>query len=442
MKHSHRLRELLIYGAWHESNRFWKTLQCEAPELKVFKLLASGELYFQSPTVPQLFLGSAPSLVHLQMSIFSPLPGTCQFRNLRSLALHDQDVRDVMTMGFSRFLCVLELSPQLEELVISRSGPSHDVPDVEAPLPGLSDNPVVLPNLQSLSLGCWLESTENVVTFLSYLRIPDSAARHVFASSACDWDADIVDFIQEGRLDGSPPIRSIRKLRMISSSLIEGHFGLSLEDDTLTFTSNIDLDICAILYTSGLLSDVQSFVMVESSRYPIPHRGLNFLFKNLPSLRSLTISGVPKAIIPWVVRAFQLLPSKPMSLAALLEAEAPPCPLLDTIAFLDFSIVGHWGADSPRSDGGVGQPISEEQVDGTLISRLAEDRAKRGCPLRRVVVERCEEQHLRLIAKCVKDVISVYRGVDWPLGHFERSILRDELKRTKGPGVKKHLTDL
>ena len=226
MEHCHRLRGLVIYSAWQGSHIFWKTLEREASELKVLKLLASAKMHFQSPAIPQLFLGSTPALEHLEMSIFSPLPGTCQFRNLRSLALHDQDVRDVMTVGFSRFLCVLELSPQLEELVISRSGPPHNIPDTDVPLPRLSNNPVVLPNLRSLSLGCWLHSTEDVVTFLSYIRIPDSAARHVFANSLCEWDASMVDFIREGRLDGSPPVRSIRKLQMIASSMIEGSHGL------------------------------------------------------------------------------------------------------------------------------------------------------------------------------------------------------------------------
>jgi hypothetical protein len=169
--------------------------------------------------MPKLFLGSTPSLEQLQLFVFSPFPEN-QFRDMRSLV---QDVRDVMIMGFSRFLCILELSPQLEELVISRSGPPHNIPDSDVPLPQLSNNPVVLPNLRSLSLGCWLHSTEDIVMFLSYIQIPDSAAQHMFAGPLCEWDASLVDFVREGRLDGSPPVRSIRRLQMIASCMIEGH---------------------------------------------------------------------------------------------------------------------------------------------------------------------------------------------------------------------------
>jgi hypothetical protein len=220
---------------------------------------------------------------------------------------------------------------------------------------------------------------------------------------------------------------------MIASSMIEGHHGLSLENDTLTFTSNIHPTIRAVLHTSGLLSEVKSFVFVASSHYPPAQGDLTLLFQNLPSLRYLTVSGLPKMILPRITKALGLLP--PGSSTAL--PDVPPCPLLATIDFLYYAILGHLEDDFPRADGSG--PDDKIQVDGTPIYLLAQDRAKRGYPLERVVVERCRQEHLPLIEKHVKDVLCVERGVDWPLGHYERSILREEYKRTRG--VRKQLTD-
>ncbi|KAJ2930737.1 hypothetical protein H1R20_g6363, partial [Candolleomyces eurysporus] len=431
MEHCHRLKELYIHGNWNQDCKYWKTLEREAPKLKVFNILGSGRTFFQSPPMPKLFLGSCPSLEQVHLSIFSPFPDI-QFRNLRSLVLHDQDARDVMNTGFCRFLSVLELSPQLEEVVISRSGPPHNIPNLNGPIPHFSDNPVVLPNLRSLSLGCWLHATEDIVAFMSCLRIPDSAARRIFASSYCEWDAPLVDLVREGRLKGGPPTRTIRKLQLIASSLIEGCHALELENDTLTLTSNIDPIVRAVLLNSGLLSDVEDFVFVSSSHYPPSTGDFTLIFQNLPSLRRLTVSGIPRTILPRITKALGLLP--PDTTVPIALQDAPPCPLLVSIDVLYFAIQRHLDDDSPQPEGS-----EKAEVDGSLIAMLASDRVNRGYPLERVVVERCRQEHLTWVEKHVKDVLNVNRWVDWDLGFYERSILKEGYRRTKG--TRRLLTD-
>lgn len=329
-EHLNRVVDLIMYVQWpadSQKAQNWAILYREAPMLKTIQIIwvASYRLTESGSVVlPRLFADQYPRLEKVTLCNYTPSPES-QFKDLRSLVLHHQSLNQNIYPGFCHFLPVIAESPRLEELIIDREGPMSDL---RSPPDGrFLDNPVSLPYLRTLALGLcssWhVETTGDIATFLSCLRIPDSASRYLFTRESCEWELSLNDLLDRGRLKPSMP-RSIRKLQMVSSKGFDWWRAFALEDDTLTITTKLDAHIRAAMITPGVLLDVEDLVLVSLPPYPSL---LEFqtLFESLPSLRHISISGPTRGsiLVSNVVNALGLRPSKHHSIISTVTALCP-----------------------------------------------------------------------------------------------------------------------
>lgn len=425
-EHINRVVDLIMYIPWPANSpkaRNWTILDREAPMLNAIQIIwvaSSRRPESGSIVLPRLFADWHPQLERVTLCNYTPSPES-QLRDLRSLVLHHQSLIQHTRPGFCHFLPVIAESPRLEELIVDCEG---SVSDLRSPPDGrFLDNPVSLPHLRILALGLcsrWrAETTGDAATFLSCLRMPDRTSRYLFTMDDCEWELSLSDLMDRGRLQPSMP-RFIRKLQMVSSKDLDWWRAFALEDHTLTITTKLDVDIRATMITSGVLSGVEDLVLVLLPPYPCLLE-LKSLFESLPSLRHIAVSGPIRGsvLLSNVTNALGLRPSRHPSVVSAGDGSLSNF-LLESLSFLYY--------DPSRL------PQTEDddiQVDGTMVALLAEERARRGVPLRQVVIERCRDEHLGWIQEHVTSVASIKRWEGYPGDYHEKLILKKMLARVQ-----------
>ncbi|KAJ3542667.1 hypothetical protein NMY22_g3426 [Coprinellus aureogranulatus] len=258
-------------------------------------------------------------------------------------------------------------SPLLEELVIDRWVSASTVQRHSSP--AYLDNPTVLSNIRTIALSCsglFTSTLEEVPTFLSCIRIPDSASRLLVTTDGWRWQPPLHNLLNAGRLSPTAH-RTIRKLQVVASKEVDQWQAFGLEGEVVTVTTSIEPDLLSEFFASGLLISWPAY---------------------LP-LRHIAVSGPIRAsiLVPQMVNALGLAPNKQGS--PFTQGDLPS-PLLESLSFLYYD-----PELLPQSE------EDEMQVDGTMIALLAEERARRGAPLRQVIVERCCEDHLEWLQTIV-----------------------------------------
>ncbi|KAF5323951.1 hypothetical protein D9611_008283 [Ephemerocybe angulata] len=409
------LQKLYLYVDWTSDSAYWMELQQHAPIIQVVQILGVNRRSRNSTSLPgDLFKGQFwPSLERLSLSYYTFSPTLAHFSNLKSLRLYNQTSEAEDALGFSRYLPAIAASPQLEELILSRPEPIIQRTPSSEPI--YIDNPISLPHLQVLSLGCWHYDSDDVLDFMGCIRFPETTSIYIFGISYNEWNLRIDNLIETARRSSSSH-RPIRSLRMAASRVIDGSYGFALEGDTLTFTSNMEGELRESLWKSGILSQVEHFTLVSSVSYPLMAAEFAEIFSALPALRHLVVSGATTESV--------LLTRIANALGLSLSATLPSCPLLESLEALYFPDMD----ELPQAE-----DDERSQVDATAISMLAKERAQSGRPLKKVVLERCGKGRIELLKRSVQDVSVVKRWNNCPGGYFELAILKQMHELTVNP---------
>ncbi|TEB06304.1 hypothetical protein FA13DRAFT_1824618 [Coprinellus micaceus] len=381
----------------------------------------------------KLFSDSFPPIEELTLSNYSSLPpcNSLQLHSLRRLSFYTPETPSGESLHFLDYLPLISASPQLEHLLISRSGSRSPLNLSSGNLHSLSmsGTPTPLPNLRTLTLRSTTPNIDDIIHFLSCVQIPDTASRYLFTSSWSDWPGgSLTNLINQAQSMGNSAITDgyaphpIRELQIVSSKTIEGQKAFGLEDGTATFTANLSWAVRNAFLSSGLLSEVEDLVCVDLPGY-YSTAELIPLFTALPSLRRLTVldNASSSSIIGRVCDALRPRPIlTPNSRRGLDRCErwfTLPCILLESIRL---------GSDNPlpknRRTG-----ISEMRgVDLSKLEQLAEERTQRGAPLKYESGEEesvvCIRQHVETVPTSQED--RTQDGQQW-------HILKDAFERMR-----------
>lgn len=173
---SHRFQEFHVaVDVWDGATPVYSLLNHPAPHLSSMTIINSGRDGVDS--LPPVFAGHMPNLRQLTLEFFTSWP-TGYFEQLTHLCLYHQCLISRPTT--SQFLDYLDSCPQLIDLVLVAAGPTRDeATDFPAPPATRS---VTLRHLCGLHLGEWTDG-QLIARLLSHLTLPVTSTLHIWGHS-------------------------------------------------------------------------------------------------------------------------------------------------------------------------------------------------------------------------------------------------------------------